>query len=674
MKPADSLAEKKIRSLRKEIRRHDRLYYVESRPDISDDEYDMLVKNLESLEREFPEFDSPTSPTMRVARGLSEGFGKIRHNAPMLSLENTYSSDEVKEWIKRVERLIGDEKKEFVVEPKIDGVSCSLVYENGALVRAATRGDGETGEDVTLNVRTIRAVPLALEDFGALPTTIEVRGEIYMEKGDFGRLNEALSSEGKDVPFANPRNAASGSLRQKDPSVTARRPLKFLAHSAGAGARTFPSHMEFLKAVAVAGIPSVKASVFSSSVEIMRHIRRAEERRDDYPFEIDGMVVKLDGGLQQERLGSTARQPRWAIAYKFAPRRATSKIKKITFQVGRTGVITPVAEIEPVAVGGVVISRATLHNFDEVARLGVAEGDTVSVERAGDVIPKIIKVESKNPSAVPVSPPKKCPVCGSKVVREENEVAYRCVNPSCPEQIERALTHFASRDAMNIEGMGEAVVSQLVAKSIVSDFADIYSIKESDLLGLELFKKKKAANLLAAVEESKSRPLSKLIYAMGIRNVGEKTARVLAEHFGDLDSLVAAAGDGLSAIYEIGPVIAESASNFFDQHQTRVLIGKLKKAGVNTVEPKGRRVSDVFAGKTVVFTGELESMTRAESEAEVRKRGGEPSSAVSKKTGLVVAGANPGSKLRKAAKLGVPVTDEKGFAAMLSENIKKDKI
>ncbi|MDI6757870.1 MAG: NAD-dependent DNA ligase LigA, partial [Endomicrobiia bacterium] len=511
MKPASSSAEKKIRSLRKEIRRHDRLYYVESRPEISDEEYDNLVKKLESIEKEFPEFDSPTSPTRRVARGISAGFGKIRHAAPMLSLENTYSSDEVKEWIKRVERLIGDEKKEFVVEPKIDGVSCSLVYENGTLLRAATRGDGETGEDVTLNVRTIRSVPLALVKIGetdnpaALPTTIEVRGEIYMEKSDFARLNESLSAEGKDAPFANPRNAASGSLRQKYPSVTARRPLKFLAHSAGAGARTFPSHMEFLKAVASVGIPSVKASGFSSSVEIMRHIRRAEEQRDNYPFEIDGMVVKLNSSLQQERLGSTARQPRWAIAYKFAPRRATSKIKKITFQVGRTGVITPVAEIEPVAVGGVVISRATLHNFDEVARLGVAEGDTVAVERAGDVIPKIIKVESKNPSAVPIPPPKKCPVCGSTVVREEREVAYRCVNPSCPEQIERALTHFASRDAMNIEGMGEAVVSQLVAKKMVSDFAGIYSIKESDLLELELFKAKKAGNLLAAVEESKSR-------------------------------------------------------------------------------------------------------------------------------------------------------------------------
>jgi DNA ligase (NAD+) len=447
--------------------------------------------------------------------------------------------------------------------------------------------------------------------------------------------------------------------------------LKFLAHSAGEGSEAFASHSGFLSSVAAAGIPSVKTRVIATAEGVMRYIRRAESARDGYPFEIDGMVVKLDSRQQQSRLGSTARQPRWAIAYKFAARRAVSKIKKIVFQVGRTGVVTPVAEIEPVSVGGVVISRATLHNFDEVKRLGVSEGDTVAVERAGDVIPKIIKVEKKAFPSAEVVPPVKCPACGSDVVREENEVAYRCVNPSCPRQLERSLAHFASRDAMNIEGMGEAVVSQLVSNKLVGDYSDIYRLKEEHLLRLELFKEKRAQNLLASVEQSKTRPLSKLTYALGIRNVGEKTARVLAENFGDLDRLSSATMDEFASIREIGPVIAESVVNFFSQAQTRKLIAKLKKAGVNTVEPQNERVSDVFSGKTVVFTGELEGFTRAEAEAEVRKRGGEPSSAVSKKTGMVVIGANPGSKYAKALKLNVKVASESEFAAMLSEGLRK---
>ncbi|PKN00997.1 MAG: DNA ligase (NAD(+)) LigA [Elusimicrobia bacterium HGW-Elusimicrobia-1] len=670
MKPASPI-EKRINYLRDEIRRHDRLYYVDSRPEISDSEYDRLFRELETLERENQGFASGDSPTRRVAGGLSEGLGKVSHSVPMLSLANTYSADEVEEWIARVERLTGGEKKDFVVEPKIDGVSCALIYERGSLARAATRGDGETGEDVTPNVKTVRSVPLAVENSALLPARLEVRGEIYIDKEDFARLNDALAAEGKEMPFANPRNAASGSLRQKDPSVTARRRLKFLAHSAGEGSEAFASHSRFLASVAAAGIPSVKARIISTADGVMRYIRDAESNRDAYPFEIDGMVVKLDSVQQRSRLGSTARQPRWAIAYKFAARRAVSKINKIVFQVGRTGVVTPVAEIEPVAVGGVVISRATLHNFDEVKRLGVSEGDTVSVERAGDVIPKIIKVEQKAPSAVEVVPPVKCPACGSDVVREENEVAYRCVNPSCPQQLERSLAHFASRDAMNIEGMGEAVVAQLVAKKLVSDYSDIFGLKEDDLLGLELFKEKRAQNLLAAVEQSKSRPLSKLTYALGIRNVGEKTARVLADNFRDLNRLSSASKDELSSIREIGPAIAESVVNFFSQSQTRSLLAKLKKAGVNTVEPQNERVSDIFAGKTVVFTGELDGFTRAEAEAEVRKRGGEPSSAVSKKTGMVVTGANPGSKYAKALKLGVKVVDGSEFAEMLSEEFRK---
>jgi len=692
--------QRRIIELRREIKRHDYLYYVKNAPQISDYEYDRLLKELSRLEKEHPEYITPDSPTMRVIGGLSNEFSKVRHSVPMLSLENTYNPAEIDEWFRRILKLLDkNEKVEFVVEPKIDGLSCALIYENGILAKAVTRGDGEVGEDVTPNVKTIRSVPLSLienaEESVAdglqnefLNSTLEVRGEVYIDKKDFAKLNDMIISVGKDEPFANPRNAASGSLRQKDPSLTAKRPLKFLAHSEGKipeGMISHKTHMDFLEMVKSLGIPTVNATMFDNPADVKSYIAREESRRDDYPYEIDGLVIKVNSTSQAERLGFTMKSPRWAIAYKFPARQATTKVEKIIFQVGRTGVITPVAELAPVPVGGVTISRATLHNFDEINRLGISSGDRVLIERAGDVIPKIVKVVHKEKSGEVVRPPALCPACGSRIVREKDEVAYRCINPSCPAQIERGLVHFASRDAMNIEGMGESVVSEIVRRKLVFDFADIYKLKKEDLLKLPLFKEKKAANLLAAIEESRKRPLSKLIYALGIRNVGEKTARILASHYRTLENLAARASslpEDIDDLPEIGPVIAESVKNFFAQKTTRRLIEKFIQYGVGvSVAAEGggeegaarssSSGSKIFEGKIFVFTGELSSFTRREAEEKVMELGGQATSSVSRKTTYVVAGRDPGSKLEKARALGVKVISEKEFIELLSASGQK---
>lgn len=661
-------AAQKIEKLREEIRRHDYLYYVLNQPEISDSEYDKLIKDLESLEKQHPELITLDSPTQRLIGGVSNEFKKIKHNTPMLSLENTYSVDEVMDWYNRVARLLEEKNIEVVAEPKIDGVSCSIVYENGFLKYAATRGDGDTGEDVTLNVKTIKSIPLSLRPVSAsqfsLPALLEVRGEIYIDKKEFKKLNDEIIAEGKESSFANPRNAASGSLRQKDPSVTAKRPLKFFAHSYGAAREIFNTHSDFLKLCRDFGIPTVKTEVFKDIDGAIKYALSVQEKRDDYDYEIDGMVIKVNSIARQKALGTTMKQPRWAIAYKFPARQATTKIKDIVFQVGRTGVVTPVAEFEPVGVGGVTISRATLHNFDEIERLNINVGDSVLIERAGDVIPKVVKVVKKNSQGV-IKTPEKCPVCGSKIIKEKEEVAYRCINPSCASQIERGLLHFASRNAMNIEGLGEAVVSQLLEKKVITDFADIYSLKLEHLCQLKLFKEKKAKNLLSAIDESKTRPLSKLIYALGIRNVGEKTAMILAQRFRKIENLIEASVDDLTKIHEIGPVVAESIVRFFAQPATKNLIEKLKKAGVRTVETEVEKEKQVFEGKTIVFTGELQKYTRSEAEEMVRKLGGNATSSVSKKTDYVVVGKNPGSKYDKAKSLGVKIITEEEFQRII---------
>ncbi len=665
---------KQIEKLREEIKRHDYLYYVINQPEISDYEYDQLMAKLRDLEKRYPQFITPDSPTQRVCGEVSKEFKPVKHTIPMLSLENTYSSEEIFEWEKRIKKILGKENPEFVVEPKIDGVSCTVIYKKGLLVLGATRGDGETGEDITSNIKTIRSIPLSLVGSSKyqVPSTFEVRGEVYIDKKDFEKLNKKLQNT-NEVTFANPRNAAAGSLRQKDPKVTAKRPIKFFAHSTGIIEGTnlkIESHWKFLQACKEFGIRVIQNAKLCKNIEeVIDYCKKWQEERDKIEYGVDGMVIKVNSFKQRKLLGFTMKSPRWAIAYKFPAQQATTKIKNIRVQVGRTGIITPVADLEPVRCGGVTISHATLHNFDEIKRLGVKIGDTVIVERAGEVIPKIVKViESKRTgSEESFNVPEKCPECGGNIVKEKEEVAYRCINPLCPAQLIRGLIHFAKREAMDIEGLGEAVVQQLVEKKLVHDFADIYSLKKEDLLKLELFKDKKAQNLLNAIEKSKKRPLSRLLFALGIRNVGEKAAIVLAEKFLNIDNLMKATIEDLQKIYEVGPVMAESIVNFFNQPGAKKLIEKLKNSAVNMKE-EIKKGPKILEGKTFVFTGELKTFSRNEAEAKVRELGGNATSSVSKKTDYVVVGENPGTKFDKAKKLGIKIINENEFLKIIKIN------
>ncbi|HRR29281.1 MAG TPA: NAD-dependent DNA ligase LigA [Victivallales bacterium] len=567
---------KEIERLKEEIRLHDYKYYVLSQPEISDSEYDVLMKKLLELEEKNPRYKTDDSPSVRVGGKVLEGFKTVRHKQKMFSLDNTYSLDELAEWDKRVHRGLGEESCEYVVELKIDGVSANITYDSGKLTMGATRGDGETGEDVTQNIKTIRAIPLLLRG-DDVPEFIEIRGEVYMDRKDFDKLNREKEMSG-EVLFANPRNAASGSLKLLDTSAVSRRRLNFFAHSLGEYKGTaIHSQWEFLAKARSWGMRCNVASRLCKNLdEVIDYCKSWQEKRDSLSFEIDGIVVKVNSIEQQKKLGFTLKSPRWAVAYKFPARQATTTVRDIKMQVGRTGVITPVAELEPVECSGVVIKHATLHNFDEIKRLHIKKGDRVLIERAGDVIPKVVKVVQSLGRNLP-DPPHKCPECGGTVKKEkEEEVAYRCINPSCPAQLERGLSHFASRGAMDIEGMGESVVRQLIDKKIVKDFADIYYLKKDDLLGLELFKDKKAQNLISSIERSKKQPLSRLIYGLGIRHVGEKAAYVLAQNFRTMDNLMKARKQDFDAIYEIGEVMADSIVEFFCQEASKNLIKKLK--------------------------------------------------------------------------------------------------
>jgi len=657
---------KKIEDLRKKIRHHDYMYYVLSQPEISDKEYDDFMKKLKELEDEYPEFKTADSPTARVGGGILEGFKTVKHRQKMLSLDNTYSFEELEDWVKRVHKGLGpNEKVEYAVEHKIDGVSANLTYEKGRLTIGATRGDGQTGEDVTQNIKNIRAIPLVLlgED---IPDFIEIRGEVYMERRDFEILNKEREKIG-EVLFANPRNATSGSLKLLDSNIMAKRRLNFFAHSLGEyrGAE-IQSQWEFLEKLKEWGVRTNPYSKLCKDLnEVIAYCKMWQEKREKLTYDIDGMVVKLNCMSQQKRLGFTLKSPRWAVAYKFPARQASTTVKDIVVQVGRTGVITPVAELEEVECGGVTIKHATLHNFDEIKRLRIKVGDQVLIERAGEVIPKVVKVV-KSGGGKPFSIPKKCEICKGKIVKEkEEDVAYRCINPSCPAQLERGLLHFASRQALDIVGLGEAVVKQLVRKGLVKDFADIYSLKKENLLRLELFKEKKSENLLLAIEKSKQQPLSRLIYGLGIRHVGEKAAYVLAQRFKTLDNLLKAKLEDCDAIYEVGPVMAESIVQFFNQGNTRGLIRKLKNAGLNLEERVVSVKKSALTGKTIVFSGELKDYSRSQAEELVRRLGGNPSSSVSNSTDLVVAGENPGSKYDKAKKLGVKIIDERAFKELI---------
>lgn len=666
-------AKKEIARLSQEIEGHNQKYYVLDAPTISDQEYDALMRRLLELEQSYPEFRSPDSPTQRIGAKVPSGIRTIRHSMKMLSLDNTYSRDELREWYDRVVKQSGVRELECVAELKIDGVSASLVYEGGVLKVGATRGDGEVGEDVTHNIRAMRMIPLSLT--GAkevrIPSVLEARGEVYLGRADFDRLNASRRTEGLEV-FANPRNAASGSLKLLDPAESAKRNLRFFVHSCGRleGARQVKTHWDFLEMVRQLGLAvnpyNRRCRGFD---EIMEACQELEALRPELNYEVDGVVIKVDKLSLQREVGETMKSPRWAVAYKFKAYQAETTVRDIVVQVGRTGVLTPVAELEPVPCGGVIISRATLHNFDEIDRLGVGQGDRVRLERAGDVIPKIVEVvepavERKSVRRLPTN----CPSCREDYIcRDVEGVLYRCINPDCPRQLERRILHFASRDAMDIEGMGKAVVTQLIGKGLVNSVADIYDIKKEDLLGLELFADKKAEALLEAISGSKGRPLSRLILGLGILNIGEKAASLLAKHFQTMEALSGADEKKLMSVPDIGEVSAEAVTRFFAQAVTEQLIRRLKKAGLQMEEPAGSSGPGKLAGQVFVFTGELSLLTRSEAAAAVKSLGGEVSSTVTRSTSRVVAGQAAGSKLEKARRLGIKIIDEKEFEEMVHD-------
>jgi DNA ligase (NAD+) len=665
MKRAAPDIRRQIQRLRDLIVRADKLYYEKDAPELADAEYDRLVKRLAMLEAEHPGLASPDSPTRRVGGRPVEGFAPVRHAVPMLSLDNTYSADDLAEWRDRVAKgLKAGESAAYDVELKIDGVGLALTYEGGVLVRAATRGDGETGEDVTANARTIGSIPHKLE--GKSPKLLEVRGEVYVSRKDFKSYCLAVTRKGGEAPPANPRNFAAGSLRQKDAAVTGARPLRYFVHSFGAveGAE-FAAHHEFLDACRGWGLPVDKnARLFTSFDKAVARCLDLQAGREDLPYEADGCVLKVDDAQQQRRLGFTFKSPRWAVAYKFPAAQATTPLLDVEMSVGRTGAVTPVAKLQPVECGGVTISSASLHNFDEIKRLDVRIGDWVLIERAGEVIPKVIKViESKRTGKErPVVVPTECPVCGGKLGKfKEEAVIYRCVNPACPAQLEKSLLHFAGREAMDVEGLGEAVAQELMARKKVSDLADLYTLTKADLLELEGFKDKKAENLLKALEASRGRSLDRFLYGLGVRDVGEKGALLLAEKYGSLEKLATAGEEELQEIHEVGPVMAECVVAYFRQPSVKKLLAKFKKLGL---DPKAERAAagpKPLEGKTVVFTGELTTFSRPEAERLARQLGANAASAVSAKTSFVVAGPGAGSKLAKAQKLGVEVVDEAEF-------------
>lgn len=661
-------AQAEVKKLREEIKHHDDLYYEKNQPTISDKEYDDLFSRLKKLEKAFPELITKDSPTQKVSEKTTSKFNQVKHLYPMLSLDNSYSKEDVTAWIERIEKILVDEKIEFVMNPKIDGLSLSLIYENGELKRAVTRGDGETGDDVTLNAKTIKNIPHKLS--GHPPKIFEIRGEVFMSRADFEKMNRDLENKGEEA-FSNPRNASAGSLRQKDFRITAQRPLQFLGYSYGNVADVpNDNYLEFLKAGESYGLPILKPErKVKNQEEIFETLSVWEKERKTWTFQTDGIVIRVNSIAQQRELGFTNRSPRWAIAYKFPAEQATTVLLDVEHSVGRTGVITPTAKLKPVECGGVMISNATLHNYDEIKRLELKIGDTVLIERAGEVIPKIVKAISSKRTGEerPIETPTKCPACGSALKKLNEEVAIRCMNISCPVQIERNVIHFVSRDAMDIEGMGEAVVQQLLVSPGLHDVADIYSLKKDDLLKLELFADKRADNLIAAIQKSKSQSLDRLIFGLGIRNIGEKAATVLAETFGSIDAIMNASKDELTTVHDVGPVVAQSIVEFFQSPKVRETIQKLKKQGINPQQVKEATIESEFSGKTVVFTGELTSMSRSDAEVLIKKYGGAASGSVSKKTDFVVAGPGAGSKLKKAQELGVKVLDEATFLSMIKK-------
>lgn len=657
-------AEKRIRELVELIDYHDAKYYVEDDPEISDFEYDQLVSELKALEAEHPDLIMPDSPTQRVSGRPVKEFQVVEHKAQMLSLDNSYSPDDLTEFDKRVRKWLGDEPVVYVVEPKIDGLGIALLFENGVLVRGGTRGDGITGEDVTSNLRTIKSIPLRLREKSLLADS-EVRGEVYMPMASFKRLNEERSKTG-EPPFANPRNAAAGSIRQLDPSIVASRKLDAFFYTLSYTDHDFKTHLDCLDEMRRSGL-RVNQSIgrFDSIEKVIARCLDMEAKRDQLDYEIDGMVIKVDSIEQQKRLGQTAKNPRWAIAYKFAAKQRTTKVRDILLQVGRTGAITPVADLEPVALGGITVTRATLHNEDEVRRKDIRIGDTVLIERAGDVIPEVVKVimEKRDGSERSFIMPATCPVCGSKIVREEDEVVARCIGSSCSAQLKQKTRHFVSRGAMDIEGFGESIISQMVDAGLIRSIPDIYSLDKAALTALERVGDRSAGNLLSEIAASKSRGFERLLYGVGIRHVGGTVAESLAARFKTMDQLMAATKEELLKVEGIGEIIADSVTDFFSEPSNRKLVEELVAKGISTVAVA--RSGGALQGKTFVFTGAMKKYARSEAGQKVESLGGKVGSNLTKKTDFLVAGEDPGSKLNEAEKLGVKVIGEEDFLKLV---------
>lgn len=661
-------ARKRCEALRKQIERHNRLYFVEARPEISDQEFDELVKELERLEAQYPELVTPDSPTQRVGGTPLEEFQTVEHEVPMLSIDNTYSQEELRQFDERVRRGLGGDQPAYVVELKIDGVAISLRYERRVFVRAATRGDGVRGDDVTANVRTIRAVPLRLD--GNPPALLEVRGEVFMRRQELERLNRLREEEGLP-PLANPRNTTAGTLKLLDPREVAKRRLDLICYDVAPLRGAEPTtHWETLKQLRNYGLPTSPHSAHCRNIdEVLRVCDRWEKDRAQLDFEIDGLVVKVDSAAHRRKLGATSKAPRWVIAYKYPAQTARTKLVAISVQVGKTGTLTPVAEMEPVQLAGTTVKRASLHNFDELARKDIRVGDTVEIQKAGEIIPQVLRAipELRPKGAKPYPVPKVCPQCGGAVHRDAEGVYLRCLNLACPAQIKERLRYYAARTAMDIEGLGPAIIEQLVDAKLVRDFADLYELDVDTLAGLERMGKKSAMNLMEGIEASKSRPFSRLLNGLGIRHVGEHTAEVLAGHFGSMDRLMKASVEELTAVPEVGEVVAASVRDFFDTRENRELIRRLRDHGINMEERKPAASGPLpFEGKTFVVTGTLQNYSRDAIHERIKELGGRPSSSVSAKTDYVIAGEKAGSKLNKARELGVQILTEAEFERLAS--------
>lgn len=668
--PQRSSDKKRIEALQAELRAHDYRYYVLAQPTISDSQYDALMRELMELEKLHPELVTPDSPTHRVGGMPTKEFPTVTHAVPMLSLANTYDEDEVRDFDRRVRTLLADEPYQYVCELKFDGVAISLRYDRAVFAQGATRGDGMQGDEITQNLRTIRSIPLRLLNPPRGFDSIEVRGEVYMKREDFRRMNEERELVGEKT-FVNPRNSAAGTLKLQDPRIVAQRPLNFVAYYLITTRNTASSHFENLQRLRKLGFPVSEHSKRCKTVnEVVQYWKQWEERRDTLPYDIDGIVVKVDSLAQQEKLGTIAKSPRWAIAFKFTARSAQTVLKTITLQVGRTGTITPVAELEPVFVGGTTVSRATLHNEDYISEIGIRPGDTVVVEKGGDVIPKVsgVVLEKRPAGTKPYRFASSCPVCGSRIARPADEANYYCENSECPAQVRGRIEHYAHRGAMDIEGLGEAIVDQLVTLEYVHSYADLYDLrkKATQLASLERWGEKSTQNLLKAIEASTSRPFARVLFALGIRHVGAGVAQLLVRQFPSIDKLMSVTKEDLEQIPGIGPRIAESVLRFFEDKHNRRLVERLRKAGVRMAEQFSKSATKTaLSEKTFVLTGSLSTLTREEAKERIESAGGKVSSSVSKNTDYVVVGEDAGSKLQKARELNIKTIDEHEFLAMI---------